>query len=75
VVHDDLYDHTGVAKDLADDVFYEAMGVLGVPAVKRWLMWEAVHWWGTPAYRKKQFRARVRRAREIELNIWPDEDR
>ena len=60
VVHDWLYEQFGSPKDLDDDIFYEAMGVLGIGWLQRHLMWEAVHVWGTPNYLKRQARARAR---------------
>lgn len=42
VVHDYLYSTQIVHRDIADLIFYEAMGALGVPQWKRWTMYQAV---------------------------------
>lgn len=47
VVHDFLYDHRlGGGRQIADDVFLEALRVEGVPAWRRALMWAAVRLFG-----------------------------
>jgi hypothetical protein len=49
VIHDYLYNranYQGWTKAMADRVFYDAMGELGVPQVQRWLMWQAVRMFG-----------------------------
>jgi hypothetical protein len=42
VVHDFLYVCHAVGRKTADEVFYEALLVLGVPAWRAWLMWLGV---------------------------------
>ena len=48
IVHDYLFSTGGRIKnppytrDQANRIFYDAMGVLGVNKIKRWLMWKAV---------------------------------
>lgn len=50
IVHDWLYAEAIGSKAYADRVFLEAMEVLGVPLVRRKLMFWAVHWFGRGAY-------------------------
>lgn len=52
IVHDYLYAEAIGSKAYADRVFLEAMEVLGVPLVRRKLMFWAVHWFGRGAYPK-----------------------
>lgn len=54
VLHDWLYAYGGVTRREADDIFYEAMGVLGVPWWKRSLMWMAVRAAGGLFYKGKK---------------------
>jgi hypothetical protein len=42
VVHDFLYVCHAVDRSTADEVFYEALLVLGVPGWRAWLMWAGV---------------------------------
>lgn len=42
VVHDMIYTTHEVSRDVADAVFREALGVLGVPGWQAWLMWVGV---------------------------------
>jgi hypothetical protein len=42
VIHDVLYSGHQVTRAMADDVFYEALLVLGVPKWRAWLMWSGV---------------------------------
>lgn len=49
VIHDYLYNRAnaqGWTKAMADRVFYDAMGDLGVPQAQRWVMWQAVRAFG-----------------------------
>ncbi len=50
IVHDYLYDQAIGTKRQADDIFLEAMGVLGVPPVPRYLMYWAVRMFGRGNY-------------------------
>jgi hypothetical protein len=50
IVHDYLYAQAIGTKDEADRIFYEAMGVLGVPKWRRRAMYAAVRWFGRGAY-------------------------
>jgi hypothetical protein len=56
VIHDYLYVHGGklppdvFTKKQADRIFYEAMGVLGVPQPERWVMWRAVSAFGKGSF-------------------------
>lgn len=50
VLHDWLYTNAIESKRYADDVFNEAMGVLGVPSWKRWIMYRAVRLFGRGKY-------------------------
>jgi hypothetical protein len=50
VVHDWCYSTKWKTKKEADAVFYEAMGVLGVPQWKRTLLYFAVHFFGKGVY-------------------------
>jgi Protein of unknown function (DUF1353) len=51
IIHDYLYANAIGTKDYADLVFLEAMAVLGVPVVRRTLMFWAVSLFGRGAYR------------------------
>lgn len=51
VVHDYLYRTGDVSKELADDIFLEAMEVTGVPAWRRYPMYWAVKCFGSGAYK------------------------
>lgn len=46
VIHDYLYDHHLGGRQVADDVFSEALRVEGVPAWRRGPMWAAVRTFG-----------------------------
>ena len=50
VVHDFLYSKGIVPREIADAVFLEAMGVVGVPTVYRRLMWAGVRVGGASHY-------------------------
>ena len=50
VVHDYLYSTGIVAREIADAVFLEAMGVVGVPLAYRRLMWAGVRLGGASHY-------------------------
>jgi hypothetical protein len=49
-VHDYLYANAIGTKDEADRIFYEAMGVLGVPKWRKWGMFMMVRWFGRGSY-------------------------
>ena len=49
VIHDYLYRYCTVSKNLADLVFLEGMEVLQVPRYKRYIMYQAVNWFGKPS--------------------------
>lgn len=51
VLHDYLYENAIKSKAYADNVFYEAMGVLGVSQPKRWVMYQAVKRFGKGKYK------------------------
>jgi hypothetical protein len=51
IVHDYLYSNAIGTKKQADKIFYEAMGVLGVPKWKRILMYWAVRVGGKGSYK------------------------
>lgn len=53
VVHDTLYDTGCVPRAVADEVFYEAMLVLGVARWRAWLAWSAVRLCGAKFYHIK----------------------
>jgi hypothetical protein len=42
VIHDCLYSTHTTTREMADDVFYEALRVLGVSRWQAWLMWAGV---------------------------------
>lgn len=50
-LHDHLYRTGQLPRALADDVFAEALAVLGEPAWRIALMWQAVRLFGEPSYR------------------------
>lgn len=51
IVHDYLYSRAIKTKDYADNIFYEAMGVLCVPMWKRKVMYLAVKYFGKGEYK------------------------
>ena len=51
VIHDCLYTTHSVTRDVADDVLYEALLVLGVPKHKAWMMWAGVRIGGGGAWK------------------------
>jgi hypothetical protein len=53
VVHDYLYGSHACTRERADEIFLEAMTVLGVPAWKRNVMYRAVRWFGQAAWDEK----------------------
>ena len=53
IVHDWLYDNAIASKAIADIIFYEAMGVLGVKKWLRVLMYGAVGMFGRGKYETK----------------------
>lgn len=50
IVHDYLYTKGIKSKQYADNIFYEAMGVLGVPYWQRKVMYLAVKYFGKGSY-------------------------
>lgn len=52
IIHDYLYDQAIGSKAFADELFFEAMGVLGVPRWRRELMYLAVRLFGRGNYSK-----------------------
>jgi hypothetical protein len=50
VIHDWLYRTHSCSRKKADNIFYEAMRVIGVSWWKRALMYRAVRWFGVKAY-------------------------
>lgn len=51
VVHDQLYETGAVPRDLADDIFHEAMLVDGVARWRAWAAWAAVRACGWQFYK------------------------
>lgn len=51
IVHDYLYDKAIGSKDYADCVFYEAMQTLGVPTIRRKIMYWSVRLFGKGNYK------------------------
>ncbi len=54
VIHDALYRMSGVRRDIADQVFLEAMGCLGVSWLTRHTIYSAVRTFGRGAYKEKK---------------------
>jgi hypothetical protein len=52
IVHDYLYANAIGTKQYADDVFFEAMEVLNVPLINRYIMYTAVRLFGRGEYPK-----------------------
>ena len=58
LIHDELYRMRGADRNPArtraecDFIFYEGMGVVGVPYWKRWTMWTAVRLFGSGPWNK-----------------------
>ena len=50
VIHDYCYVHAINSKEWADNVFYESMGVLGIPKWKRKIMYWSVKYFGKGNY-------------------------
>lgn len=50
VLHDWMYNNAYKSKEYADHVFYEAMGVLGVHPVTRWMIYQSVKLFGKGKY-------------------------
>lgn len=50
VIHDWLYRTHQCSRKVADDIFLEAMQVLGVSWWKRIVMYKAVRWFGSSSY-------------------------
>lgn len=59
VVHDFLYQQHIASKSQADDVFEEAMQVVGVPWWRRSTMARAVRWFGAGAYASGPARLKI----------------
>ena len=59
VIHDYEYQTHETSKEAADDLFREALGVLGEPRWRRLLMYWAVRWFGGAAYRSGPTRYEV----------------
>ena len=59
IIHDFLYRNQPRSRKESDEIFYEAMQVLGVPFWKRWIMYHAVRLFAWPVWniRKKQLSA------------------
>lgn len=53
IVHDHLYANAIGSKRYADAVFLEAMGVLGVPPLSRWVLHTAVRLFGRGNYHRR----------------------
>lgn len=51
VVHDFLYEEGKVPRDMADNVYLEALGAMGIPEWQRGLMWAAVRVFGSRRYK------------------------
>lgn len=51
IIHDYMYDNGIGSKAEADYVFYEALGVLGIPNWKRKIMYRMVKWFGKGNYK------------------------
>ena len=52
VVHDFLYKHHKYTRKRSDQIFKEGMKVLGVNWLVRWIMYQAVRWFGGTAWNK-----------------------
>jgi hypothetical protein len=52
IIHDYLYSNAIISKQWADNVFYEAMGVLNVPKWRKTVMYWAVRLFGRGNYAK-----------------------
>lgn len=52
VVHDYLYKTGMVSRSIADSIFLEAMGILEVGAISRYVMWAAVRSFGWCPWKK-----------------------
>jgi hypothetical protein len=51
ILHDYLYDNAIGSKKYADDIFFEALGVLGVCAWRKYIMYWAVKYFGKGNYK------------------------
>lgn len=51
VVHDFLYEKGKVSREVADDVYLEALGAMGIPKWQRGPMWAAVRVFGSQRYK------------------------
>ena len=52
IIHDYLYSNAIGTKAEADQIFFDAMGVLGVPMWRRKVMYLAVHFFGNGSYKQ-----------------------
>ena len=68
IIHDYLYANAIDTKRFADDVFLDAMTVLGVPKWRRYLMYWAVHVFGRGNYKKDDVFASKTDVNDIEPN-------
>lgn len=57
VIHDLAYETGCLPRELADDVFYEAMIVLGVARWRAWAAWCAVRVFGGKFYNRQKEKA------------------
>ncbi|EJI2433989.1 DUF1353 domain-containing protein, partial [Salmonella enterica] len=56
IIHDYLYDNALRTKKEADLIFLDGMTVLGVPRLKRKVMYWAVRWFGRGKYSQRERR-------------------
>ncbi|EAA7439925.1 phage tail protein, partial [Salmonella enterica subsp. enterica] len=56
IIHDYLYDNALRTKKEADLIFLDGMTVLGVPRLKRKVMYWAVRWFGRGQYSQRERR-------------------
>lgn len=59
VVHDFLYEEGKVLRNIADDVYLEALGAMGIPEWQRGPMWAAVRVFGSRRYKSAQALAKA----------------
>ena len=71
VVHDWLYWQQSGKRAEADQVFHDAMGQLGVPGLKRFVMTQAVRWFGG-SYWHGNTHAKLRGEKRV-LKAYPDD--
>ncbi|EJR6247694.1 DUF1353 domain-containing protein, partial [Salmonella enterica] len=56
IIHDWMYDNALRTKKEADKIFLDGMTVLGVPRLKRKIMYWAVRWFGRGQYSQRERR-------------------